>query len=214
MQRKRAGGLITPAEYARLRGLNRATISRQIKAGKIPTHSDGLIDPREADSAREKNLDPGKRLGAQARKRGGPAVAWGGSGKSETRIGTEGDAVPAGSTAQIAQPDAEEAGPSAGETPEADPNNYWKSRAAREYWESELSRLKAERERGSLIDAKDAELAWSGMIAATRSKILALPANLAHRLAVESDQILCEEMLKDAVHRLLTGLSEYRPGAK
>jgi hypothetical protein len=52
--------LIKPAAYARLRKLNRSTISRQIREGKIPTH-DGLIDPDEADQAREQNLNLRKR---------------------------------------------------------------------------------------------------------------------------------------------------------
>ena len=56
----RNNNLIRPAEYARLRGLNRSTISRQIGDGIIPVHN-GLLEPPEADLAREKNLDVGKR---------------------------------------------------------------------------------------------------------------------------------------------------------
>jgi hypothetical protein len=48
--------LVTPNKYAKLRGLNRSTISRQIRAGKIRTH-DGLLDPKEADRDRRQNLD-------------------------------------------------------------------------------------------------------------------------------------------------------------
>ncbi len=64
MQRTtKGGGLITPAAYARLCGLNRSTISRQIRDGKIPDH-DGLIDVAEADVARERNLDVRNRRNA------------------------------------------------------------------------------------------------------------------------------------------------------
>lgn len=49
-----------PAVYARLRGLNRSTVSRQIRDGKIPIHN-GMVDPAEADLARENNLDAGRR---------------------------------------------------------------------------------------------------------------------------------------------------------
>lgn len=52
--------LITPAEYARSRGLAKSTISRQVRAGKIPVHS-GKIDPHEADLARKTNLDNSRR---------------------------------------------------------------------------------------------------------------------------------------------------------
>src|SRR6266545_2780691 len=67
MQRKRSKDSLTAAEYARLRGLNRSMISRQIRSGQIPTH-DGLIDPTEADRARERNLDPAKRVAAKMRR--------------------------------------------------------------------------------------------------------------------------------------------------
>jgi hypothetical protein len=47
--------LITPAAYARLRNLNRSTVSRQIHAGVIPVHQ-GRVDPAEADLARDRDL--------------------------------------------------------------------------------------------------------------------------------------------------------------
>jgi DNA invertase Pin-like site-specific DNA recombinase len=59
--------LITPAEYARLRGLNRSTIGRQIAEGKIPT-ADGKIDPVAADRARDRNIDQGRREQAARQK--------------------------------------------------------------------------------------------------------------------------------------------------
>jgi hypothetical protein len=66
------GKLITPAEYARLRGLNRSTICRQIASGAIPTVG-GLLDPRAADTAREKNLNGIRREQAARRKAERPA---------------------------------------------------------------------------------------------------------------------------------------------
>jgi hypothetical protein len=47
--------MVTPAAYAESRGLNRSTICRQIRAGKIPTHN-GFVKPSEADRARRENL--------------------------------------------------------------------------------------------------------------------------------------------------------------
>ena len=69
MQRKRT--TISQGEYARLRGLNRSTISRQVQNGAIPTH-DGRIDPVEADRARGMNLDQAKRAVAVLRKQNLP----------------------------------------------------------------------------------------------------------------------------------------------
>jgi hypothetical protein len=51
--------------YARSRGLNVSTISRQVRRGKIPTDASGLIDPEAADDARRRNLSSargGKRV--------------------------------------------------------------------------------------------------------------------------------------------------------
>src|ERR1017187_8507253 len=47
--------LISPAEYARRRGLNKSTISRQIAAGQILLVN-GKINPVAADAARAENL--------------------------------------------------------------------------------------------------------------------------------------------------------------
>jgi hypothetical protein len=53
--------LITKAEYARRRGVNKSTISRQVSAGIIPTHGpEKLIDPAEADEALARNKDPAR----------------------------------------------------------------------------------------------------------------------------------------------------------
>jgi hypothetical protein len=52
--------LVTPAAYARLKGLNKSTISRQIARGIIPAHG-GKVDPEEADQARRDNLNQSMR---------------------------------------------------------------------------------------------------------------------------------------------------------
>ena len=52
--------LVKPATYAKMRGLNRSTVSRQIESGQIHTVN-GLIDPGVADLGRQGNLDPARR---------------------------------------------------------------------------------------------------------------------------------------------------------
>jgi hypothetical protein len=59
---------LTPAAYARARGLARSTISRQIRDGKISLTAAGLIDPKAADRARNRNLEPARRARAEQRK--------------------------------------------------------------------------------------------------------------------------------------------------
>lgn len=90
--------------------------------------------------------------------------------------------------------------------------SFFAARERKERALADIHEMEAAKMRKALIDAGDAERAWGGMIAAARSQLLALPANLAQKMAMESDQITCEEILKDAVCRALTELSRYRPG--
>lgn len=53
---------ISVREYARRRGVSHVTVLNRIKSGKIPTTSDGKIDPRAADAAWKKNHDPDRQL--------------------------------------------------------------------------------------------------------------------------------------------------------
>jgi hypothetical protein len=59
--------LVSQAGYAKMRSLNRSTVSRQVRDGKIPTIG-GRIDPKKADIAREKNLSGTRREQAARRK--------------------------------------------------------------------------------------------------------------------------------------------------
>jgi hypothetical protein len=61
---------ITPSQYAASRKLQRSTISRQIRAGKIRIDKAGKVDPEQADRDRAANLD-GTRKRQQARRKAG-----------------------------------------------------------------------------------------------------------------------------------------------
>lgn len=169
--------------YAKHRGVSLAAVQKAIKAKRVTTEPDGKIDPDKADKQWNSRTDPAKQQQQRKRKTPTPPAV-------EEEQGQESDS---------------------GDEPQPEVDDYWKSKAAREYWESELSRLKAGREKGNLIDREAAEKAWSGMVVATRTKALYLPAQLANKLAAESDPIEVEQVLKDAIYRLLSELSEYRP---
>ena len=51
--------LITASAYAKSRGLNRSTISREIASGKIPTVN-GLYDPELADPGSPREPSPAR----------------------------------------------------------------------------------------------------------------------------------------------------------
>lgn len=59
--------LVRPAAYARMRGLSKSTVSRQIRQLKIPV-TGCLIDPEAADRGRLTNLDPDRKGRAEQRK--------------------------------------------------------------------------------------------------------------------------------------------------
>ena len=74
---------LTPAAYARARGLCKSTVYRQIAEKKIPVRPDGLVDVAAADEARRSNPVAAKRWDWESRK------------KSARRPGAAGVAVPA-----------------------------------------------------------------------------------------------------------------------
>jgi hypothetical protein len=175
-----------------LPGGTHGAVRKAIETGRVKL-VDGKVDSDQADQDWVRKTDPGKQ-------RMDPC----GSGEDASRR------HPAVETPAIDRAQAET--PAAAEEPESgDASNYQKSRSAREYWESELSRLEVEKETGNLISRESAEKAWGDMVVSTRTKALYLPSQLASRLASESDPITCEEILKDAVHKLLSELSEYTP---
>jgi hypothetical protein len=176
-----------------LPGGTHGAVRKAIETGRVKTVG-GKIDPEQADADWTRKTDPGKQRGGESRNPvEAPMAAAAGESADPRRRVAAGD---------VERPD---------DPPSGQIDDYQRSRAAKEYWESELSRLKAEREAGNLISRESAEKAWGGMVVSTRTKALYLPSQLASRLASESDPITCEEILKDAVHKLLSELSEYRP---
>lgn len=121
-----AAELITPAEYARRRGVSRAAVSIAVKAGRIST-IDGKIDPTVADIQWEANT----------RK----AVGRGGRGDTHAHDGAA-NAADAATDRQPLPPDAFTPGR----------YDYESSRAKREHHEAVLSEAKALERLGQLVE--------------------------------------------------------------
>ncbi len=193
MKRKSLKGL-TYSEYAAhrkklgLSGGSKQAVGTAVQSRRISRNDDGSIDAEKADRDWLSHTDQ-TRLPAPKRERKAPS--------SKKPVSADLHERESGAD----EPEV---------VPEGDPNDYWKSKAAREFWESKISRLKAEKEAGTLIDARRASEAWGGMIVAVRTGLLALPCQMAARLAAESDPIEVEEILKVAVRRLLGELKQYR----
>lgn len=62
-----------------------------------------------------------------------------------------------------------------------------KSRAKKEKYEAELAKIKVEKERGKLIDAKATEEKWIQIASITRTKVLGLPSKARQRMPELTD---------------------------
>lgn len=76
---------ISKAEYARLRGLARSTVSRQVAAGFIEVDAAGRIDPEVADRARKERLDPSRGRPAEKNRKSEPRSGRGFAAARERR---------------------------------------------------------------------------------------------------------------------------------
>jgi phage terminase Nu1 subunit (DNA packaging protein) len=130
--------LVSPAEYARRRGVSRAAVSQAIKQGRISL-LDGKIDPAVADIQWERNTRR--------------AVGRGGHAATDQLAQRDGAAHSAD-----AAPDRAAHSPS---TPPKPAHDYESARAKREYHEAQLSELKALERLGQLVEAARVKLAMA-----------------------------------------------------
>jgi len=73
------------------------------------------------------------------------------------------------------------------------------------------ARLQNDQAERILIDAEEAMAAWGNMITTARNKALMLPSELSRKLAMETDPVACEEILKAGIDAMLSELAEWQP---
>ena len=176
--------LITQATYARLAGVAKSTITRQVQRGIIPTHGPNhLVNAEQANAARRKNLDPGRGRRHRATDLKDPGQDT--SGTSSTEHG--------------------------GHKQRLDAGDFLQARTRREQAVAKLRELELREKRGELVQLKDVTRAWTGLVAAVRSRLLMMPANLATYVAAESNPAKCEDIMRSELYEALTELSQWRP---
>lgn len=74
---------------------------------------------------------------------------------------------------------------------------------------AKLAELDFEKARGALVEADSVAEVWAMMISAAKARALLIPSSLSTRLARESDSVVCEAMLKQAVDEMLMELSHH-----
>ncbi len=74
--------------------------------------------------------------------------------------------------------------------------------------EAQLSELQLEKERGSVLDVEQIEKLWSGIVSATRQRILSIPAKLAPIVAVEEKPATCKAIIEEQIIEALHEITE------
>ena len=86
---------------------------------------------------------------------------------------------------------------------DADPNDYWTSRARREAAEARMAELKLAEQAGELVRTADVRAAMDKRLVGLREAILQIPSRLAAIVAAESDQQRCHRLIEQEMHALL-----------
>ncbi|MEB3103072.1 hypothetical protein [Ferviditalea candida] len=89
--------------------------------------------------------------------------------------------------------------------------DYFKERALHEKVKREKAELELAVMKGELHRSEDVKFVMNDMIAAFRSKVLALPSKLSPQLAGKTEIPVIQDLLNREVQEALTELSEYDP---
>ena len=92
-----------------------------------------------------------------------------------------------------------------------DAGDYEVNRARLTGAKADIAEMQAETMKGTVHEAGAVEAVWTDMLMNCRSKLLAMPTRLAHRLRQESDLALVQDILESAISEALHELSNYDP---
>jgi hypothetical protein len=99
-----------------------------------------------------------------------------------------------------------------GEIPEADGDETLAEAARQLEWEKlREKQIKNEREEGRLVEVVVINAFVAGMIMKARDELIRIGAEIADRLARESDPAKCRALVDDRISQSLEALTEYRP---
>lgn len=173
---------VSRAEFARLMGVNKSTVTRWAEKGQIVVES-GQVN---VEASRERLRETG---GAR------PDVA-------DRHAAERGQKVGAGETAQAAQP------PAAAQPDDRVGNSYQAARAVKEKYNALQSKLEYERQSGNLIPKEDVDAALKALGASVRAKLDVLPDQLAPLLAPVADLDEVHAILAEHCRGLLAAVAD------
>lgn len=89
----------------------------------------------------------------------------------------------------------------------AKPKSFDEAKARKMAADAELAELELERERGEVVRIEEVAKAIGEEYAATRAKLLAIPSKLAPRVALETDEGACRELIAREITEALNELA-------
>ena len=86
--------------------------------------------------------------------------------------------------------------------------SYYEARRRKEMAVAKLRELELEAARGDFVKLEDVRSDWAGLIGIFRSRLLALPSRLASEVVAVNNLREAENLLRDAIHDVLTELAD------
>ena len=77
--------------------------------------------------------------------------------------------------------------------------------------EAALTEMELAKARREYVAIKEVEKFWTDVLGAARAKLLAMPTTLAAILAPERETKICQQVIENNVHEVLTELATYNP---
>lgn len=174
---------VSRAEFARLMGVNKSTVTRWAEKGQIVVES-GQVN---VEASRERLRETG---GAR------PDVA-------DRHAAERGQKVGAGETAPAAS-----AAPAAAQPDDRVGNSYQAARAVKEKYNALQAKLEYERQMGNLIPKEDVDAALKALGASVRARLDVLPDQLAPVVAPVTDLDEVHAVLAEHLRAVLAGISD------
>ena len=201
---------VTQAEFARIVGVNRSTVTRWIQAGRIATDTHGLIDPVTAQLMRDATASQlphhqARLAGIELEKQaaGAPQTLSGTQGLNQAQInaleaaGVAGD--PFGATEDSNSASATEV------------NSRYKLAMAREREaKAELAAMEVDKLAGTLVERAEVDYVLADLGNTLRNTFESLPDRLAGQLsALRGDTSAMHQALEETLRDVLASLAEH-----
>lgn len=194
---------VTQAEFARICGVNRSTVTRWLQNGRITTDAHGLIDPVAAAALRDATESPAPHH--QARKaQFDDARAQNPAGQGATPGATGATASQNGPQPRFSEPVAGEPMPQAEKLGIALKLETYKLQKAK----AETANMELDKLAGTLVERAEVDFVLADLANTARAQLENLPGRLSGPLAaLKSDANLIHTALEDALRDVLHDLA-------